>query len=74
MNTWIMQSGHPIVHIKIINNTTIVLKQERFFFDSNLNNKQKYKIIKSIFSLSNILITLDGIFHSHISKWKWEIQ
>ena len=36
MNTWIMQSGHPIVHIKIFNETTILLRQERFFFEKNL--------------------------------------
>ena len=42
METWIYQKGHPIVHIQIINESSISIRQERFLFESatNLNSER----------------------------------
>lgn len=37
MNTWTTQLGYPVVHVKYVN-TTVHLRQERFFFKENERN------------------------------------
>ncbi len=35
MSSWTKQKGHPVIHIKKINNTHLSVKQNRFVLDSN---------------------------------------
>jgi aminopeptidase N len=46
IETWVNQNGHPVVHVQIINETTISIKQERFLYDqssSKAYNRKKYE-------------------------------
>ena len=35
MNTWTIQAGYPVIHVNIISDNLIELKQERFYKDSS---------------------------------------
>lgn len=36
MNTWTRQMGHPIIHVKKINNNQINVTQEHFLLDPSI--------------------------------------
>ena len=42
-----MQKGHPVLHLKILNNTHISVEQNRFVLDSNypMDKLKEYDII-----------------------------
>ncbi|XP_050466418.1 putative aminopeptidase-2 [Cataglyphis hispanica] len=43
LNTWVNQPGYPVVHVDI-NESTIILRQERFFFKQDENNSDTWHI------------------------------
>ena len=38
MDSWLLQSGHPVIHIQRINETSFSIKQERFLFEKSSDN------------------------------------
>jgi hypothetical protein len=44
MNAWTKQMGHPLVSVKILNQTHILLNQQHFLFDqTSVPQHSKYK-------------------------------
>jgi hypothetical protein len=55
MDCWIKQSGHPLIHVKLLNKTAVHIKQEHFLFDTtltvNTTNKSSFGDLRFILFL-----------------------
>ena len=62
MTSWTKQKGHPVVHVSALNNTHIILTQQRFVTDSTFKAQSLLEYNFFIFFINLLLILSEDYF------------